>query len=116
MKILNFKIKTTGLLFSILLITMALLQHEAFSQKKEANKVVRIQTSAHTEQCKNKIEKTFAYEKGIAGAELDRESQILTVTYNPQKTNEGKIIKVINNLGHDAAKIPDAGKENDEGQ
>lgn len=77
----------------------------AQKQKKENIKEVKLQTSAHTEMCKAKIEKTFAYEKGIIISELDRETQILTVKYNPNKTDVKKIIKVVTDLGHDALEI-----------
>jgi copper chaperone CopZ len=76
-----------------------------YAQKKNKNSEVKLQTSAHSEMCKAKIEKTLAYEKGIVESNLDRESQIITVTYNPDKTDVKKIIKVINNLGHDAKEI-----------
>lgn len=75
------------------------------AQKKGVIKEVKLQTSAHTVMCKAKIEKTLAYEKGVVKSELDRESQILKVTYKPEKTNVKKIIKVIKDLGHDAMEI-----------
>lgn len=88
-----------------LILTLFFVQSEIYAQKKDENKVVKLQTSAHTEMCKAKIEKTLAYEKGIIESKLDRETQILTVTYNPKKTSIEKIIKVIFNLGHDAIEI-----------
>ena len=78
---------------------------EVYSQKKNDVKIVKLQTSAHSENCKAKIEKTLAYEKGIVKSELNRETQILVVTYKPHKTDVNKIIKVINDLGHDAQEI-----------
>ncbi|OFX25485.1 MAG: hypothetical protein A2033_09105 [Bacteroidetes bacterium GWA2_31_9] len=76
-------------------------------QNDPKTKSVRLQTSAHTDNCKAKIEKTLAYEKGIIESELNQESQILTVKYNPKKTDVKKIIKVIDGLGHEAKEIPD---------
>lgn len=79
--------------------------------KKDQNeKTVKLQTSAHTDNCKAKIEKTLAYEKGIIESELNQESQILTVKYNAKKTEVKKIIKVIEGLGHEAKEIPEEEK------
>lgn len=76
--------------------------------KNEQNiKIVKLQTSAHTDNCKAKIEKTLAYEKGIIESELNQESQILTVKYNSKKSDVKKIIKVIEGLGHEAKEIAD---------
>jgi copper chaperone CopZ len=83
------------------------------AQKNKEHKIVKLQTSAHSENCKAKIEKTLAYEKGIVKSELDRETQILTVTYKPNKTNVEKIIKVITTLGHEAKEIVEVKEEND---
>jgi copper chaperone CopZ len=90
---------------AVFTISLFFIQTAVFAQKKNGDKVVKLQTSAHTEMCKAKIEKTLAYEKGIVKSELDRETQILTVTYKPKKTDVGKIIKVIISLGHDAKEI-----------
>lgn len=77
------------------------------AQKELDVKTVKLQTSAHTDNCKAKIEKTLAYEKGIIESELNQESQILTVKYNSKKSDVKKIIKVIEGLGHEATEIAD---------
>jgi copper chaperone CopZ len=78
------------------------------AQKKQDQKEVKLMTSAHSENCKAKIEYTLAYEKGIVSSELNRETQVLTVTYKPNKISVEKIIKVINKLGHEAKEITEA--------
>ena len=88
-----------------IIIALIFIQLTLNAQKKTDIRVVKLQTSAHTEMCKAKIEKTLAYEKGIVESELDRESQIMTVTYKAEKTNVKKIIKIITSLGHDAMEI-----------
>jgi copper chaperone CopZ len=93
-------------IYSTLLILVFILSPNVIkAQKNKEQKTVKLQTSAHSENCKAKIEKTLAYEKGIVKSELDRETQILTVTYKPNKTDVEKIIKVIANLGHEATEI-----------
>jgi len=88
-----------------IIIALIFIQLTVNAQKKTDIRVVKLQTSAHTEMCKAKIEKTLAYEKGIVESVLDRESQILKVTYKAEKTNVKKIIKLITDLGHDAMEI-----------
>jgi mercuric ion binding protein len=107
--------KRNAFFSATLILSLFLLQTAAFAQKKDSFKTVKLQTSAHTEMCKAKIEKTLAYEKGIIESELDRESQILTVKYNPDKTDVKKIIIVITSLGHDAIEITET-REKPEGQ
>lgn len=103
--------KTIAIYSVALFLSLFFVQPNVYAQKKNDIKVVKLQTSAHTEMCKAKIEKTLAYEKGIIKSELDRESQILTVTYNPNKTDVNNIIKVITNLGHEAKEITEKKEE-----
>lgn len=97
--------KTIAIYSAALILSLFFVQSTVYAQKKDENKVVKLHTSAHSEMCKAKIEKTLAYEKGIIKSELNRESQILTVIYNPEKTSVEKIIKVITSLGHEAKEI-----------
>lgn len=56
--------------------------------------------------CKDRIEQGLAFEKGIKNSELDLETKIATVTYNPAKTSPVEIRKIISKLGYDADTIP----------
>ena len=71
-----------------------------FSQKN--TKEIKIQTSAQCGMCKDRIEGAFAYEAGVKKTNLDLQTKVLTVVYNPEKTDENKIRKILNNLGYDA--------------
>jgi periplasmic mercuric ion binding protein len=97
--------RTNTILSTVLILILFLAQSAVMAQKKDQYRVVKLQTSAHTENCKAKIEYTLAYEKGIVKSELNIETQILEVTYKPKKTDINKIIKVINKLGHEAVEI-----------
>ena len=66
---------------------------------------IKIKTSAICGMCKRKIEKNLVYEKGIEDANLDIPSKILTVTYNPKKTNPETIKKIVANTGYDADEV-----------
>ena len=64
--------------------------------------VVKIKTSAVCDMCKETLEKAMAYEKGVKKSDLDVDSKILTVTFDPKKTTLEKIRLAIVKSGYDA--------------
>ena len=86
-------------LFFGLFITMT-----AFSQTKKTETVV-IHTSAECEACKERIENAMNYTKGISFAELDIESQNLTVKYRTDKITLEEIRQKIADTGYDADEV-----------
>ena len=87
------------LLFSLLCLVMAT---SAFAQK---NEIVKIKTSAICEMCKERIERNLAFEKGVAESNLDVDSKILTVSFNPKKTTVAKIKENVSKSGYDADEL-----------
>lgn len=71
----------------------------------EKTATVKIKTSAECGMCKDRIEKEVSLMKGVKKANLDLDTKILTVEYNPKKTNPDKIRTVISNLGYDADNV-----------
>lgn len=67
---------------------------------------IKIQTSSVCEMCKETIEGAMAYEKGVKKANLDVGSGVLTVVYNPAKTNPDNIKKAVTMVGYDADDMP----------
>ena len=67
---------------------------------------IKIKTSAVCGMCKETIEKSLAFEKGIKKSVLDVDSKIVTVTYNPEKITPEKIRLAISKVGYDADDIP----------
>ena len=67
---------------------------------------VKIQTSAQCGMCKDRIEETLAFEKGVKKSELDLETKIVTVYYKSSKTNPNKIRTVLTKVGYDADDMP----------
>jgi copper chaperone CopZ len=63
---------------------------------------VYIKTSAICGTCKKIIENDLSFEKGVKKSELDVDSKILTVIYNPEKTDPDKIRKAVTKSGYDA--------------
>jgi copper chaperone CopZ len=71
------------------------------AQSKELSEV-KIKTSAVCDMCKTTLEKAMAYEKGVKKSSLDVESAVLTVSFNPNKTDADKIKKAVTEAGYDA--------------
>jgi copper chaperone CopZ len=63
---------------------------------------IQIHTSAICNMCKKTIENDMSFEKGVKKATLDVDSKILTVVYNPEKTNAEKIRITVTKSGYDA--------------
>jgi copper chaperone CopZ len=80
----------------------------AFNQKN--TETIEIKTSAVCGMCKDKIEETLNYTKGVKFSELDVETKIVTIKFRTDKTSKKELIAVINGIGYDAEKSP-ANKE-----
>ncbi len=93
--------KKFALLFALIFVAIF-----AFAQEATDLQEVQIKTSAVCGMCKKKIEKDLSYEKGVVSADLNVETKIVTVKYNPKKTNIAKIKKAINKAGYDADELP----------
>ncbi|HCT69853.1 MAG TPA: hypothetical protein DF409_01110 [Bacteroidales bacterium] len=52
--------------------------------------------------CKETIERTLAFEKGVVKATLDLETDIVTVVYKTARTTPEKIREAISKAGYDA--------------
>lgn len=74
---------------------------EAYGQQKKSDTVV-IQSSVVCGMCKERIEGTLAFEKGIKSSSVDIEAKSITVVYNPSRTGVPAIRKIISKLGYDA--------------
>ncbi len=89
--------KNLGLLLIFVLATV--FSANAFAAE---NETIKIQTSSQCDMCKETIEKGMAFVKGVKKTSLDVESSVLTVEYNPNKTNPDEIRKAVAAIGYDA--------------
>ena len=71
----------------------------------DKNLEIKIKTSAVCGMCKDKIEQGLAYEKGIKDVNLNVETKIATVKYNPEKITPDQIRKAISKLGYNADEV-----------
>ena len=85
----------------IIISLFSILTMNAWAQKE----TVKIETSAQCEMCKERIEEEMQFTKGVTAANLDVESQILTITFKSKKTNLDKIKRAISLIGYDADEI-----------
>ncbi|TGE29511.1 heavy-metal-associated domain-containing protein [Hymenobacter metallicola] len=69
---------------------------------KGATEQFQIKTSAVCDMCKARLEKAMAYEKGVQEAHLDVPSQVLTVSYRPDKTTPATLRTAVQRTGYDA--------------
>jgi copper chaperone CopZ len=74
----------------------------AATAKTKGAEQVQFKTSAVCDMCKSRLEKSLAYEKGVQAAHLDVPSKVLTVTYNPAKTNPAALRTAVQKTGYDA--------------
>ena len=89
-----------AILFSIL---FAFSLTASFAQSGE--KVVRIKTSAICEMCKERLERNLGLSKGVKESNLDLDDKVMTVTYNPKKTDVASIKETIMKTGYDADEV-----------
>lgn len=83
-----------------------LLSVAGFSQKNDKFKTVAISSSTVCEMCVETIQKGYAFEKGVKSADVDLETNTVTVTYHAKKTNEDKVKKALTEMGYSADELP----------
>lgn len=73
--------------------------------RDDKDKEVKIKTSAICGMCKARIERNLAFEKGVKESTLDVKSKIVTIKYNPAKTDVAKLKANISKTGYDAEDV-----------
>lgn len=91
----------------ITLIIAAILLPLAFVAGQNSNiEKLKIQTSAQCGMCKEAIEETLAFERGVRKSVLIMKTKIVEVEYDKRRTNPEKIRKAISKIGYDADDVP----------
>jgi len=88
----------------ILSTLILLLGIQAYGQQPataDGNKV-EIKTSAICDMCKHAIEYDLAFEKGVKSAELNLDTKVVTITFNPKKTSAEILRTRITKVGYHA--------------
>ena len=86
-----------------LVLMVIFISNPSSAQEKKKNfEEVQIQTSAICGMCEERIETNIAYEKGVKSLELNDQTKIVTIGFDPRKTDAGKLRTAISKLGYDA--------------
>ncbi len=96
------KMKITKKITAVLILFISVFSISVSAQTAE----VKIKTSAQCDECKERIEKALAFEKGIKSATVNTQDQIATVVYYDKRTTPEKIRVAIANIGYDADDVP----------
>ena len=96
-------------LFFGLVVMAVMMINPVIAQDVKAKKnyeEVQIKTSAVCGMCEERIEGNIAYEKGVKKVELDNETKIVTIGFDPRKTSADDLRTAITKLGYDADDMP----------
>ena len=92
--------KTTQL--KLVLLLALLFTSVAIAEAKTEKKTVTFNVEMHCENCKKKIERNLAYEKGILDLKISLKKNTVTVVYDSAKTNVEKITDLLKKIGYEA--------------
>lgn len=91
---------------NILVLTFILISLQLSAQNKPIEVrngyQIEIQTSAICEMCKYALEKDLTFEKGVKEATLNLNDKVLTILYNPKKTDVQTLRRRITKVGYHA--------------
>ncbi len=89
----------------IVMLCLASLSFNSYAQdKKDKNadkKEVTFDVSMTCDNCKKRIEKNIAFEKGVTDMQVDLPAKTVMVVYHANKTNLEKLQKAIEKLGYE---------------
>lgn len=96
--------KNITVLVTVIMMTITLgTGNQSMAQEvKKSSGEIKIQTSAVCGMCKDRIETDLSKENGVKSVSLDTDTKIVTVGYNPEKTDPDKIRTAISKIGYDA--------------
>ena len=78
--------------------------------------VVTTLPKMHCSSCENKIKGNLRFEKGIKQIECDIPKQLVTITYDADKTQPAAIIKSFEKFGYKATEVKQDNKKQDNGK
>jgi copper chaperone CopZ len=91
-------IKIAASVFAVMFLVT--LSPQAFADGKKTE-TTKISAKVDCNGCKSTIEKHMAFEKGVKDVVADVETKIVTIEYDPQKTNPETLAAEITKLGYD---------------
>jgi len=101
----------SNLMKLVMLVIFGLSSLTGFSQedKKETKKTdvktVCFKSNLTCHGCVNEVKEAVTYEKGVKDLKVDLNTNLITITYKTNKTDEEKLQKSITKLGYEANKV-----------
>lgn len=103
-------------IFTILMLLVAVTLTAA-AKGETVKAVFNVNPVMTCQNCENKIKTNIRYEAGVTDIATDRNTQTVTVTYNPAKTSPEKLVAAFKKIGYtatlatpkDSKKAPAAG-------
>jgi periplasmic mercuric ion binding protein len=92
--------RITAILIFVLAFSRFITAQEAVQESKY--KEIEIKTTAQCGMCKERIEEAVNDLDGIQKADLDVETKVLTVNYDPEEVDSEDIRKAVTRVGYDA--------------
>lgn len=95
-----------GFNFSSVQATKLLSSQEIIVSPPKKTQVVQIQTSAVCGMCKETLDKALLPLKGVKKVEMNEDTKVLSITFNPKMIEVDGIRKAISLAGYDADNVP----------
>ena len=89
----------TTMVISLLMIASFTPESQA---QKRGDKTVVIEANMTCGQCKAKIEKDIAFERGVRAVEANHETKLVTIHYRENRNSDENLVKAIEKLGYKA--------------
>ena len=86
----------------------ATIQQDKKKADKKKTQTVTFKTTIHCKNCVKKLNDTIAFEKGVKDLKVSLDDKLVTIKYDPAKTDEGTLAKAIEKLGYSVEKIEPA--------
>ncbi len=91
-------------LILLTLLTLLFTSENLWAQAGKSD-TISIKSSVVCGMCKERVEQNLAFEKGIRDVNVNLETKIVLVRFDPRKTNPAEIRKKISKLGYDADEV-----------
>ncbi len=86
----------------LMMTVIALFINVSLKAQNAKNDTIEIKVSSQCSMCKETIERTLAFEKGVVKSNVNLDKDIVSVTYKASKTTPDAIRKAISLAGYDA--------------
>lgn len=97
-------------IIAVLLLSAGSLSAQNKKDKKNDKETVVFAVSMTCENCKKRIEKNIAYEKGVTDMKVDLPSKTVEIVFKKDKTTVEKLQAALEKLGYEAKMVTDNNK------